>query len=246
MVFKIVLNDNNAFKQAFEAISVIVDEVICIVDSEGFRVSALDRSHIAFVNLDLKPNAFDEFDSETPEKIAIDTSEFMKVLKRIKKTDILELSLDDGNLIIGFKGDVDREFKIRLIDVEYEQPQPPAIEYSSSVEVPSNLVKDCITDMDLFSDKLDFMFDEDYFRVRTNGEFGDADVKYIHGEDIHEVVRATYSIPKLQEIFKASKFSEYVRICIGNDMPLTADFNLVTGDGKLSFILAPRIEQSDE
>lgn len=245
MAFKIVLSDNSLIKESFEAITAIVDEVICIVDSEGFRVSALDRSHIAFVNLDLKPTAFDEFECETPEKIAVDTQEVNQILKRMKKTDMLNLSCDEGNFIISLKGDVDREFKIRLIDVEYEAPQPPALIYNSRIEVPSALVKDCITDMELFSDKLYFLFDQDYFRVKSDGEFGDADIAYIHGEDIDEVVKSCYSIPKLKEIFKASKFSEYVEICLGNDMPVTFNFKLVSDDGNLGFLLAPRLEEEE-
>ena len=91
MSFKIVLSDNGLFKDAFEAISTIVDEVACHIDSEGFRVSALDRSHIVFTSLNLKPTVFDEFECSKPEKVTIDTSEFMKVLKRMKGHDLIDL-----------------------------------------------------------------------------------------------------------------------------------------------------------
>ena len=58
-MMNIVLSDNSIFKEAFESISAIIDEIVCIVDSEGFRVTAMDRSHISFVSLDLKPELFD-------------------------------------------------------------------------------------------------------------------------------------------------------------------------------------------
>lgn len=222
-----------------------MDEIICIVDSDGFRVTAMDRSHISFVTLDLKPTVFDEFECSEPERITLDTDEFMKVLKRMKNTDILTLTLDEGNLIVGLKGDAERKFKIRLIDIDYEPPQPPVLEYNSSIEVPSNLVRDCITDMDLFADRLNFLFDENYFIVTSDGEFGSADIKYLHGENITEVVKSCFSIDKLKEIFKASKFSKYVTISLGNDKPVTINFNLASNDGCLGFLLAPRIEQDE-
>lgn len=245
MAFKIELSDTKIFKSAFEAISTIVDEIICVIDSEGFRVSALDRSHISFVNLDLKPTVFDEFECDMPEKITIDSAEFMKILKRMKGSDILHLSLDEGNFIVKFIGDADRVFKLRLIDSEYDAPEPPALEPPVCVTVPSELVKDCLTDMALFAEKLYFMVDEDYFRVVTEGEFGDAEAKYIHGENVSEFVKACFAIPKLQEMFKASKFSDMCEISLGNDMPLTLKFKLVSDDGEMSFLLAPRLE-SDE
>ena len=41
------------------------------------------------------------------------------------------------------------------------------------------------------------------------------------------------------------KFSEEAEIGLGTDMPLKLTLNMVTGAGKLSFLLAPRLE-SDE
>ncbi len=244
-MFKLVLSDIKMFKNAFDAISSIVDEVVCVIDSEGFRVTAMDRSHICFAGLDLKPTVFDEFECTVPDKITIDTDEFMKILKRSKSNDILTLSSDEGNVIIKFTGDVDREFKIRLIDMEYESPQPPALNPPVSVEVPSELVNECLKDMALFSEKVYFMVDGDYFKAIADGEFGDAEVKYIHDGDVNESVKACYNVPKLQEMFKASKFSDIVEVALGTDMPLTLKFKLVSDDGEMSFLLAPRLEETE-
>lgn len=246
-MFKLILSDTSIIKEAFNSISKIVDEVICTVDSEGFRVSAMDRSHICFVFLDLKASVFDEFSCNIPEKINIDTDEFMTVLKRVKKTDVLTLSNDNGSLIIGLEGDVDREFKIKLIDLDYENPVPPSIEFPVGVSVPSNIVNDAITDMDLFSEKLYFGINDEYFTVNTNGEFGDASFKYLHGESgINENVKASFTISKLKDIFSASKFSDVVTLNMGTDMPISLVFELVTGDGQLSYLLAPRLEQEED
>ena len=245
MSFKLELSDNTIFKEAFESITAIVDEVICVVDSEGFRINAIDRSHIVFVTLDLQPTVFDEFECMEPERITIDTSEFMKILKRMNKQDTLTLCNDEGNLIIKLTGDVDREFKIRLIDSDYETPQPPTLEPPCRIEVESGLIKDCITDMELFSETLYFQIDEDYLKVATDGEFGDAEVKYLHGADIYEVVESTFSIEKLKQMFKACKFSDNVELALGNDMPLILNFILPGDDGKLGFLLAPRIETDE-
>lgn len=244
-MFKIELEDTSLFKTSFEAISSIIDETSLVIDSEGFRVRALDRSHISFVNLMLEPTFFDSFECTTPEKINIDTDEFMKILKRMKKDDLLKLSCDEGNLIIQFIGDVDREFKIRLIDIEYEMPQPPALEPPVTVTIPSELVKDTLNDMELFGDKLYILIDGDYFKVISDGEFGEADVRYLHGEEVSESVKACYNIDKLKDMFRASKFSEDVEISLGNDTPVIIKFKSITGDGEISFLLAPRLEENE-
>ena len=79
----------------------------------------------------------------------------------------------------------------------------------------------------------------------TDGEFGDASVKYLHGENINTQEKSLFSLDKIREMLKADKFSEEAEIGLGTDMPLKLTLNMVTGDGKLSFLLAPRLE-SDE
>ena len=110
-MFKAELSDSSILKTSFDAISSIVDEVQIQTDSEGMRLDALDRSHITFVHLELKASLFDEYICDVPEKINIDTDEFMRVLKRAKSQDRVLMSLDEGNFIITFEGDATRTFK---------------------------------------------------------------------------------------------------------------------------------------
>lgn len=242
MVFKLELINNKIFKTIFESITKIIDEVTLICDSDGIHLSALDRSHITFVELELDKTLFDTYQCDVPEKISIDCEEFLKVLKRMKTSDILELTIDEGNLVTIFKGDSERKFNIRLIDLEYEPASPPNINHPIKIRVPSQLLVDALADMEIYSDKLTFTVDQDYFKIYTRGNMGDSEISYIHGEQINETATSTYNIPKLQDIMKASKFSEECLLQFGDNMPLSIRFELVTGDGTLSYLLAPRIE----
>ena len=214
-------------------------------DSEGFRLDALDRSHITFVHLELKSSLFDEYICDEPEKINIDTDELMKVLKRSKANDRVLMSLDEGNLILTFVGEATRTFKIRLIDIEYDSPAPPSLDYPTEFEIPFTLLKDSIQDMDIFSDKITLMVDQENFYASAEGEFGDANIEYLHGEKIDTKVKSIFSLEKIREMLKADKFSEIATIGLGDDMPLTLTFKRVADDGELSFLLAPRIESED-
>jgi len=243
-MFKLQLTNYGIIKSAFESISKIVDEITIICDSEGIRINALDRSHITFILMDLQKTLFDEYQCDTPEKLPIDGTEFLKILKTGKANDTLELTVDEGNLIVTFNGDATRTFKIRLIDMSYDNPQPPLLNYPCNINIPSNLIKDYINDMIIFSDKITFLIDEDYLRIRGEGQLGDGEIKYLHGENINESVKSMFNIPKLQEIFKASKFSKECTLHIGDDMPIKIEFKLATGDGELSYLLAPRLEEN--
>ena len=97
----------------------------------------------------------------------------------------------------------------------------------------------------IFKENLLFQVDQDYFKISTNGEFGDANIKYLHGENINTTVTSMFSIPKLQDILKSSKFSNEAELHLGDDMPLRLTLKLNTGDGELRYLLAPRIELDD-
>lgn len=243
----IELSNPGIFKDAFDSISHIVDEVELQFQQEtGMKLCALDKSHITFINLEFKTTLFDEFDCETPEKIIIDTIKFMNILKRMKNNDILKLSLDEGNFIITFEGDARRTYNLRLIDSEYESQQPPSMDFPVTIKVRTSVVKDSIGDMELFSKYCQFDVDEDYFMVSCNGEFGDSTLKYLHGEQVKENVMSRLSLDKVKDIFRASKISEECIIHMGDNMPVGFEFQMVSGDGGMSFLLAPRLSMEDE
>ena len=245
MTFKIELTNHRILKSAFESIEKIVDEITLVADSDGLHLNTLDKSHITFITLDLDKTFFDEYQCDVPEKINIDTDEFMRVLKRAKSQDRVLMSVDEGNFIITFEGDATRTFKIRLIDIEYDNPTPPQINHPTSFKVRFSILKDSINDIEIFSDKIVLEVDEDYFIASADGEFGDASIKYLHGENINEHEKALFSLDKIREMLKADKFSEEAEISLGTDMPLSLTLTMVTGDGKLSFLLAPRLETDD-
>lgn len=244
-MFKAVLSDSNILKTSFDAISSIVDEVQMHADEEGLRLDALDRSHITFVHLELKSNVFDEYTCDESLKINVDTEELMKVLKRSKAEDMVELTVDEGNLIITFEGEARRTFKIRLIDIEYEAPTPPELDYPTEFEIPFSLLKNSVQDIEIVSDKISLIVDQDKLIAAAEGEFGDARIEYLHGEKINEKAKSVFSLEKIKEMLKADKFSETVSIRLGNDMPLHLSLKMASDEGELSFLLAPRIESEE-
>ena len=243
MTFRLELTNNSIFKTIFESVASIIDEVTLIADKDGLRMRALDKSHITFISLDFEYSLFDEYICDVPEKINIDADQFAKILKKCKTSDILKLSVDEGNLIVIFEGDASRKFNIRLIDIEYTPTEPPLVEHPVNLSIPSEVLKDALGDLSLFSEKLAFTVDADYLRISADGLKGEGDIRYIHGENVKESCQSMFSIKKLQDIMKASKFSKECALGLGDNLPLSLTFKLVTDDGKLSYLLAPRLSE---
>ena len=237
--------ENKILRDCFDTIATIIDEVVLECDSEGMRLRALDRSHITFVGMELKASLFDEYICDEPEKIMVDASELMKVMKRLKPSDILKLESKDNKLILTFAGDSTRTFKLALIDTDYESAQPPKMDPPVNVHIPSGLLEDFLNDMLIFGETVVFSVDEDYFRCDGTNEMGESSIQYLHGESISEFVKSTFNIAKIKDMLKAKKLSSTVKLGLGTDMPLIVEFNINNGEGKLDFLLAPRLSQEE-
>jgi len=240
---KLILHEPNLLKTIFDAIESIVDEVQIQVESDNLSLRALDRSHITYIKLFLKQSFFTEYHCSEPIKINIDTEEILKVLKRAKSDDTLTLKVEGDNLILILDGSAKRTFKVRLIDIEYEAPSPPDLMWDATINVPFNLFKSGLMDMGVVSDKVSLKVDPDKFMMAAEGDFGDSILEYIHGEHVEGTFKSVYSLEKIKEMLKADKFSDTVTIGLGDNMPL--NLGLVNGDGVLSFLLAPRIENEE-
>ena len=241
---RLELYNPSILKDTFEAIGHIIDECRMDFTSDGLTINALDKSHITFIMVDYDKSLFDSYDIEQPENLIIDTDKLMRIFKRCRNDDILFLETDNNNLTVKFNGESSRQFRISLIDEEYDTPVPPNIEYPVSIKLPNAIIKDSLDDSRLFGENIVFTTDEDYLHIcsKNDAGFGDTHLRYLHGENINKSVRSGYSIEKLIDIFRASKVSKTCTISLGDDLPLTVMFEVPGERASISFLLAPRIE----
>lgn len=261
-MFKCVLLESVLFRSAFEAIGKIVDEIQIQVTNEGWDVRALDNSHTTFVLFSLKPDFFEEYTYDGDLKLNVDMEEFQKVLKRIKKDEQVELEAnsDSNELTITIKranieDSAIRQFYINLIDLEYEQPKPPELEYPNRFEVGFKSFKNTVEDVQLYSSKITLEYDPEEERLISCGEgdFGRAQIKEpVHGQDKgSEAGKSTFDIEKISHLLKADKFSQSIFIQLGTDLPLTLEMqhqDILQDDpvASIKVLIAPRIESEEE
>lgn len=239
---KLVSNDLKTFRDVFNGVGNIIDEIIIEVDNDGVRVDGLDKAHISFVSLKIDNDWFDEFYCDEVDKICVDAGELIKVLKRGKVDDTLILEVDNNDLVLIFDGESRRTFKIRLIDVTYESPMPPKLDYDVDFELSYNLLKDCVGDVSVYSDKIRLRVNNDKLFISGGGEFGCVDNEYLLGNNFDNDVSSVFAINRLNDMMKCN-LNGFVGLRLGNDMPLSLYCVNDSEDIMISFILAPRIER---
>ena len=171
---KIELNDIKNFKNILTNVEYFLEEVKFEVDSDGLRFRGLDKSHIAFIGIYVEKEYFDEFKIDEPQSCVVDAHEMNQVLKRARNNDTLILSFDESNLKFQFiNKDTKRNFKIRQVDMEYDSPEMPNIQYPATFSVQYKLLMESVKDAELYSEKVKLHTKNYSLLLETDGNYGD-------------------------------------------------------------------------
>ena len=240
---KFKLDNIKGFKEAIVTAEQMLDEIKFEADTDGVRFRGLDRSHVAFVNMIIRSDYFEEYEIDLPESCIVDSQELVKVLKRSKSDDSLIFSFDESNIKIQFVGKAKRTFKIKQVDMEYDAPSLPNIEYPIEIDVDYKQLQDTVKDAELYSEKVTIATEDQELKIISTGNFGE----YVSNIPLLVSLQkcaSVFSLDWLKKFFKLSNISDVVTINMGNNMPLFLSFE--DEDGlEVDFLLAPRIEEDE-
>ncbi|MEM5871412.1 MAG: proliferating cell nuclear antigen (pcna) [Candidatus Aenigmatarchaeota archaeon] len=249
-MFKLMLSDGNLLKDSIPVIAEIIDEGVFKIDSKGMSLVSPDRSMIALVDFQILPSAFDEFKVTGENYIGLNLSNFVAVIKRIKTGEKVILTKDDNSntLEIIMKGKSTRKFEIPLLNISVEKPPVDQLKFKNKVELDASVLEEGIADAEIVDDSVVFEAEPHAFRIWAKGEVNSSQLELKKGEgglekiEVAEPIKARYPIDYLKKMIKASKLAEKVVLEYANDYPLRLVFKDME-KMKLSFILAPRVEE---
>jgi proliferating cell nuclear antigen len=229
--------------KAVEIISELVTEVRIKVNEFGMSITAMDPANVAMVGFKLPKSAFSKFELDS-EVLGVNLDDLKRILKRCGTSSSLVLKKTDNLLEIRIADRISRKFTLNLIEVESEDKEMPALEFSSKVELNSTDLVDSVEDCAVVADACSFKIEEGKFIVEAKGlnsarsEFS-SDEATIQAENC----KSRYSLEYLQKFMKGAKLCEKSVIKFASDHPLRLNFK--TNEMELSFILAPRVETED-
>jgi len=244
-VFKILefkLDDWTILKNIFTNINEIIDELVIECNPEGLKFNALDRSHICFFGCKISKKVFDEYFIDNILYLYIDVNEFVKVLKRGKKSDNLKFKANSSTFDLIFENTNTRKFSITQIDMSDNSRELPNMDFNIMFEFDFDSINNSIKDAELYSDRLTFTCDDNNLILSCEGSFGNYHNNYLL-DNIEGNGSATYSIDWLQKMFNTKLSSEKFKIKMGNDYPML--IQIEENGINLNYLLAPRIDNGE-
>ncbi|MBI1971864.1 MAG: proliferating cell nuclear antigen (pcna) [Candidatus Aenigmarchaeota archaeon] len=248
-MFEITIADVDMLKNSVGVAAEIIDEGIFRISKNGLRFVAADRALVAVVDLNIGAAAFEKLDVTEDASVGVNMNNFVSVLRRASAGDKITLKKEDGRnkLKILIDGPSKRRFEVPILDIaESELPPTDKLEFSSSIELKSDILEQGIADAEIVSDVVVFEASPEGFKIKSEGDSSITELELEKGNTMlaklesTDKVKSGYPLDYLKKMVKAARLAETASIRFSSEFPMKMEFN--DGDKfSISFVLAPHM-----
>ena len=242
--------DAPVLRECVDAVLAVVDEARLKIYEDAWRIRAVDPANVALVDLELRREAFSEFSLGPEEEQKKGEKEFVIGVPFDKMRDVLRWCKGDVTLSIEkekmtLQSDA-YTFTLTLIDPSSirKEPKIPEIEFAAKVVVDANDFKKVLKAAEKISYQVAIGVQNESFFVEAEGEMETMRYSLHKDELVHlsgSDCRSLFSLEHLTAMAKGFA-SDTLTLHISTDHPLKMEFDFADGNGKVIYMLAPRIE----
>lgn len=245
---KFVSVQASAFKAVFEVLKDILNDVNIYFTPEGIRVTTLDTAQSALIDMFLRADNFEEYSCPDEIVAGVNISNTFKLLKTITNNDIITMAVNSKEHIdISIQNESKKsntKFQLKLLDINEEQIELPAIEMSVTTTMQSADFQRICRDMNNIATNVQITRTEKEFRIQCAGDFANQETVIECNDDMGsgKNLSGTYSLKYLNIFTKATGMCSTVQIMQEDENRfLVLKYN-VANLGELKFYLATKID----
>jgi proliferating cell nuclear antigen len=235
----------DVLKEVIKVVSTLVDEVKLNITKEGISLKAVDPAHVAMVDLELGKDAFEELDASDCE-LGIDIDKIKEVLSLAKAGDLLDINHDEehNKLVIHIEN-ITRHMS--LVDtMGMSDPKMPSLNLPAKIKIAAGELNQGIKASESISNHIALLANPEGFELSSQGDTDSVSLKLrkdlLLALECSEPVRSLFSLDYFSNMIRSVPSSGVVNLAIGQDYPAKMDFEIAEGHGKVTYLLAPRIE----
>jgi proliferating cell nuclear antigen len=242
--------DAAVLRESIESITAVVDEGKLRITEDGFKLRAVDPANVAMVSFDLQRDAFDDFRFEKESDAeAIETGiDFVKLhdILGIGGREGVTLKLDEqAQKLFTTMGSL--AYTVSLLDPASlrKEPKVPELEFPVQVTIELEEFRRTIRAAEKIGDHIVLGVDGEEFYMEVEGEMDKLRLCLRKEQLIHltpGTLHSLYSLDYVAAMTKGMSHADNITLNLGKDYPLQVDFEVADGKGKVSYLLAPRIE----
>ncbi|PSC68612.1 proliferating cell nuclear antigen [Micractinium conductrix] len=259
-MFEARLQQGALLKKVVEAIKDLIEDANFDCNNSGFSLQAMDSSHVSLVALSLRADGFEHYRCDRNVSMGMKLANLSKILKCAGNDDAITMKSEDNGDTITFMFESQNqerlsEFDLKLMDIDSEHLGIPEAEYDATVKLPSSEFQRIVKDLASIGDTVEISVTKDAVKFGTNGDIGSANVMCRQNKsvdkpeesteiDITEPVALTFALRYLNSFAKATPLSSHVVLKLSKDLPIVVEYH-IENVGRLSFFLAPKVEEEE-
>jgi len=232
-------------KELLAVVQTLVDEAKFNLSKDGIQIKAVDPAHVAMVEMSLDAGAFEKFEADESE-LGIDIEKLSDVLKLAKSGDIVTMDLDEAKNKLVFRVDnITR--RMSLVETTgMSEPKVPNLSLPATIRIRARELGMGIKASESVSDHISLTATPDGFELISEGDTDSVNLK-LSKEQLEELVceeeiRSLFSLDYFSNMVKSIDNESTVTLNLGTDYPVKLEFDFADGNGKVCYLLAPRIE----
>jgi len=247
--------DNKKLLDIFDNISQFIDESNLDITKDGIGIKTADKPMVCFIDTLIPSSQFDTYVLAQEQKIGINLTNLVSVLKR-GKSEKATLKLDKDYFTISFGSG--REFTIPQLAMKSEElPDINSLKFQALAMVKGDVFRTAIEDCDIVSDTMNIIGNEDYLMFWTNGNT-QRTITTIYKGDKDKLMELEMVKPQLKEneppkqvqfesryaleyLKKLKHLTDKVLLEFGTEIPLKISCN---NGYKFSLLVAPRVAEN--
>ena len=232
-------------KELLTVVQTLVDEAKFNLSKEGIRIKAVDPAHVAMVELTLDAGAFEKFEADESE-LGIDLERLGDVIKLARAEDIVSLDLDEDKNRLVFRVDnITR--RMSLVETAgMSEPKVPNLTLPSTIKIKARELGMGIKASESVSDHISLSASSDGFELVSEGDTDTVNLKLSKDQlevlDCPETTKSLFSLDYFSNMVKSINADATITLNLGTDYPVKMEFDFADGNGKVRYLLAPRIE----
>lgn len=237
-----------SFRNIFEVLKDIINDVNIYFDRTGVRIITLDTARVSLVHMFLGAENFEEYSCPTEIIAGMNMSNTYKLLKSVTNNDTLTLSISDSEYLdIHIQNEVKKsstKFKFRLLDINEDILDIPEMNMDVITTIPSSDFQRICRDMGNLSNEITVFRDGNMLHLSCIGDYANqsTDIECIHTVDTR--IGNTFSLKYINLFTKATGMCSSVQLlqhpedC---DMPIVLRYS-IANLGDMKFYLAPKMD----
>lgn len=237
-----------SFRNIFEVLKDIINDINIYFDSTGIRISTLDTARVSLVHMVLGAENFEEYSCPTEIIAGLNIGNTYKLLKSITNNDTLSISINGPefmDIVIHNESKKSMsKFSLKLLDIDEEVLDIPDINMDMVTTLPSVDFQRICRDMGNLSNDIKIRRHENFITFSCCGDFANQETQVTCAESVSSEMSNIFSLRYINLFTKATGMSSSVQLLqsSGNiEMPIILRYT-VANLGDIKFFLAPKTD----